>query len=120
MHANVCVLCMRAACGCRPVAFENWAFVSFILKVWLSLWPLCHAHTRKARCVNLFISFSETLDKFIEEEKGTRPWSVDLLPDRALVRVAHACAASSRFTRRRCSSTETLLKVLVPRGNICL
>ena len=45
------------------------------------------AHRRDvcSNSINLFISFSETLDKFIEEENGTRPWSRDLRPDRAMV-----------------------------------
>jgi len=34
--------------------------------------------------INLFISFSETLDKLIEEENRTCPWSRDLLANQAI------------------------------------
>ncbi len=122
MCVCVCV-CMRVARGRRPLTFKSSppltyirTFLSFIPKVWLYLlWSLSlarsqahththshthtHTHTHTHRqdvCssrINLFISFSETLDKFIDEKNGTRPWSVDLLPDQdiegAIVSLSH-------------------------------
>ena len=164
LHVNACVLCMWLARGWRPLAFKDsppplpsLKSGPFSLILFFKCGSISRGHclvpTRKTRprtyrahrrdvcsnSINLFISFSETLDKFIEEENGTRPWSRDLRPDRAMVGAivfltyshthAHTNTHIHGIYAWRAADLPTLapppllplLKVFIaPCGNICL